>query len=166
MIRVGAIAFCQVIVLCIGCAQPWPMPTSASAPLKPRIYRHTDGEVVSGNSKQAEVFGAPVSLREYAGGRDVPPPMAVTQSLSGSQRPAMAEPIYPQYYYVRPEHTSTGYIEGRYGRVGNYTPGQHTSTGYIPGNYRGDGNYTRPQHTSTGYIPGHYRAVPQPSPRR
>ena len=75
----------------------------------------------------------------------------------------MEGPIYPQYYYVRPEHTSTGYLEGRYGRIDNFTPGEHTSTGYIPGHYRGDGNYTRPEHTSTGYIPGHYRAELQPN---
>ena len=73
-----------------------------------------------------------------------------------------AEPIYPQTYYVRPEHTSKGYIEGRYGRIENFTPGEHTSTEYIPGHYRGDGLYTRPEHTPPGYIPGHYRAVPQP----
>jgi hypothetical protein len=73
-------------------------------------------------------------------------------------------PVYSQYYYVRPEHTPRGYIEGRYGRVDNYTPGMHAPHGYVPGNYRGDGAlyYTRPEHTSTGYIPGHYRAEPIP----
>jgi hypothetical protein len=93
------------------------------------------------------------------------PRIPVLEHLSGPQRAGGGlTPVTPQYYYVRPEHTSSGYIEGRYGRIDNYTPGEHTSRGYIEGHYRGDGayNYTRPEHASTGYIPGHYRAEPVP----
>jgi hypothetical protein len=164
MMRHGANASCLVILLGAGCMQPWPMPTTAATPLRPRIYHHNSREVVPATSNQAAAVKPSTSLRFYDGGPDFSPPMTATRSLSGSQRPAVAEPTYPQYYYVRPEHTATGYTAGSYGRIDNYTPGQHTSTGYIPGNYRGDGNYTRPLHTSTGYIPGHYRSVPQPNP--
>lgn len=133
-------------------------------PPKPTIYLRTPNGLVPTSSDEAMATRSAMFERMYVGARDVPPPIPFLKSLSGPQRPPLATPIYPQYYYVRPEHTPTGYIEGRYGRIDNFTPGEHSSTGYTPGHYRADGNYTRPEHTSTGYIPGHYRAEPQPNP--
>lgn len=64
-------------------------------------------------------------------------------------------------YYIRGEHTSTGYIRGSYLREGDYIRGEQTPAGYIPGNYRGESdNYIRGEHTSQGYIRGNYRSEP------
>ncbi len=132
--------------------------TNQSADQRSKKGRSTDKDQPELSSR-ADFYSGTESDWKRSGGRSSAARGQATGLLPDSG------PIYSQSYYVRPEHTSTGYIEGRYGRTDNYTPGEHTSTGYIPGNYRGDGNYTRPEHTSTGYIPGHYRADPQPDAR-
>jgi len=70
-------------------------------------------------------------------------------------------------YYIRGEHTSTGYTPGSYQRQSNYTRGEWTSAGYVPGNYRGESdNYIRGEWTSAGYVRGNYRSelmFPQPA---
>ena len=151
-----------------------------SIPPKPTIYvRTADGGLVpepaeaqddqrdfgASNNSRADIFNLDHS--RWRSGEGLPEAVRLRYSrpVSMGSPPidaSNAEPIYPRIYYVRPEHTSTGYIEGRYGRIENFTPGEHTSTEYIPSHYRGDGLYTRPEHTPPGYVSGHYRAVPQP----
>jgi hypothetical protein len=163
LIRISLVVIVLSFLFGTACAKPWTPPRDRTPPPPTIIYLRTPQGLVPMNSKEAAALDQTSFERQFAGGRDVPPPLSVTQSLSGSQAPPLAAPIQPQYYYVRPEHTSTGYIEGHYGRIDNYTPGEHTSTGYIEGHYRGDGLYTQPEHTSTGYIPGHYRAETLPN---
>lgn len=164
----------------VGCSQTWTPPRDRFIPPPPQFMVRTPHGLVPereaktqtaerGNqdeksaSRDARDLSSRVDDYPYSDfgprtGRPIGPGSRTVDTPN-------AGPIYSQSYYVRPEHTSTGYIEGRYGRTDHYTPGEHTSTGYIPGNYRGDGNYTRPEHTSTGYIPGHYRADLQPDAR-
>ena len=72
-----------------------------------------------------------------------------------------AQPTATIPYYIRGEHTSTGYIPGSYLREGNYTRGEWTPGGYVPGNYRGESdNYIRGEWTSAGYVRGNYRSEP------
>jgi hypothetical protein len=133
-------------------------------PPKPTIYVRTpDGRLVPEDRPPG---GDDVADSRWRYGEGLPESARLRYSRPVGMGPPIdgttANPIYPQPYYVQPEHTSTGYIEGRYGRTDNFTPGEHTSREYVPGNYRGDGQYTHPEHTPRGYIPGHYRAVPQP----
>lgn len=170
------------LVLGASCSQPWnPPPQAGAIPPRPVIYvRSPDGTLVPerATTDQRDGQGYDCSLNTQAdvyylddsrwrSGEGLPEAVRLRYSRPVGMGPptidaTTAEPIYPQTYYVRPEHTSTGYIEGRYGRIDNFTPGEHTSTEYIQGHYRGDGTYTLPEHTPSGYIPGHYRAVPQP----
>ncbi|HKQ46876.1 MAG TPA: hypothetical protein VJZ71_02265 [Phycisphaerae bacterium] len=155
----------MLLVVGASCSQPVHPPVrEVSIPDRPVIYvRTADGGLVP------EQQAGDDDLRDsrWRSGEGLPEAVRLRYSRPVGKGPppidrTTAEPIYPQTYYVRPEHTSTGYIEGRYGRTGDFTPGEHTSREYIPGHYRGDGTYTRPEHTPSGYIPGHYRAVPQP----
>ncbi len=162
MIRVAAIALCLPVLFCTGCARTRTMPSHSSIAPRPPIGLHppqAPGPLITNPSAMPDQMSIG---RQFAASRDVPPAIPFLESLSGPQKPPPVGPVYPQYYYVRPEHTPTGYLEGHYGRIDNYTPGRHTSGGYVPGHYRGDGSYTRPEHTSTGYLPGHYRAEPLP----
>ena len=168
MIRSTAIICLTGFWVC-GCAGP-SGPYAASTqnvPPKPTIYVRTpDGRLIPerdyGGSSNYDLADS-----RWRYGEGLPESARLRYSRPVGKGPlsidgTTAEPIYPQTYYVQPEHTSTGYIEGRYGRIENFTPGEHTSNEYVPGHYRGDGQYTHPEHTPRGYVPGHYRAVPQP----
>lgn len=171
--------FCLFGIWVCGCAGPSAPRAVArqTIPPKPTIYVRTpDGGLVpeqrpAVDPRDGQFYGSAdlyyLDGTRWRSGEGLPEAVRLRYSRPVGLGPppidkAKAEPIYPQTYYVRPEHTSTGYIEGRYGRIDNFTPGEHTSTEYLPGHYRGDGLYTRPEHTPGGYVPGHYRAVPQP----
>ena len=164
-----------------ACLKPWTPPPCQSPVPRPTIMVHTPHgwQPMSADDAKAyvcpEPTTQPAALSAYIPFDSDLPPFADDPSMTCLGEPfrqipalhALSGPadistrlysVSPQYYYVRGEHTSTGYIPAQYGRIDNYTPGQHTSEVHIPGHYRADGLYTRPEHTSTGYIPGHYRA--------
>ncbi len=153
-----------------GCTHSRYPPVAQSPFPPPTIYVLTSNTRVAMSPAQAAAYEVAAERGEltspsYAESNDALPRTPVLDALSQPKVPVeQFGPVNPQYYYVRPEHTSTGYIEGHYGQVDNFMPGEHTSRGYMAGHYRGDGaqHYTRPEHTSGGYIEGHYRAEPVP----
>lgn len=162
-----------ILVTIAGCSRPWTPPVQVATMPPPTVLVQTEFGLIPMTTVEAAAYQregvlegkGPLLLSDIGGdyfsGRSelvgLGPPSGLS---SGGGRAAYA---LPQPYYVRGEHTSTGYTPGEYGRLDNYTPGRHTSTGYTPGHYRGDGNYTRGEYTSRGYIPGHYRAEALPT---
>lgn len=88
----------------------------------------------------------------------MPKPMELAGPV-WSRGPAQPTATIP--YYIRGEHTSTGYVPGSYLRESNYIRGEWTPAGYVPGNYRAESdNYIRGEWTSAGYVRGNYRSEP------
>src|ERR1043166_8289461 len=106
------------------------MPANEAAAYPASPTRHT--------TRTSAIDVDPVHREGFAASRDWPyyrPPALEIP------RPRVESfgPVSPQYYYVRPEQTPKGLSPGRYGRVGDFTPGEYSPRGYETRHYRRGG---------------------------
>lgn len=181
-----SIALWGLMSMACGSPRPWTPPETPTAAPPLRIYHRTPeglvactlrlpnhcarcsafpatGTTAAGFASGNAEIPSRDSLRFRFEGDSRLKALSWAGGLDGPARPVESPDVARQRYYVRPEHTSTGYVRGHYRREGDFIRGEHTPGGYVPGSYLGSGDYVRGQHTPSGYIRGHYRSVAQPS---